>query len=88
MDPLKLKSSYSNLNFVLLGFVIENVTGIPYAEYIETSILEPLGMTMSSFKKSNDSFAVLPKLPENQFGWSNYCKQYLLKVKYLNLVDS
>ncbi|KAE8446504.1 hypothetical protein EG329_011967 [Mollisiaceae sp. DMI_Dod_QoI] len=71
-EPLyspKQKSTYSNNNFVLLGLVLENVTGMGYADYIESSILQPLGMAMSSFTKSNDSFAVLPKLPKEDNYW-------------------
>jgi CubicO group peptidase (beta-lactamase class C family) len=68
----KQKSTYSNLNYVLLGFVIEKVTGISYSDYIDASILQPLGMAMSSFTKPNDTVAVLPKLPKNEFGWSNW----------------
>ncbi|KUJ14938.1 putative FLP FmtA-like protein, betalactamase [Mollisia scopiformis] len=67
--PPKQKSTYSNTNFDLLGLVLENVTGIGYADYIESSILQPLGMAMSSFTKSNDSFAVLPKLPTGDNYW-------------------
>lgn len=67
--PPKQKSTYSNNNFVLLGLVIENVTGMGYAEYVESSILQPLGMARSSFTKSNDSFAVLPKLPTGDNYW-------------------
>ena len=59
--PPKQKSTYSNVNFDLLGLVIENVTGLSYADYVEQSILWPLGMNSSSFIKPNDSVAVLPR---------------------------
>ena len=39
--------SYSNIGFTLLGFVIENQTSIPYNEYVEASVLEPMGMASS-----------------------------------------
>lgn len=57
----KQKSTYSNVNFDLLGLVVENVTGLGYAEYVEQGILRPLGMESSSFIKPNDSVAVLPR---------------------------
>jgi CubicO group peptidase (beta-lactamase class C family) len=57
----KQKSTYSNLAFNLLGLVLANVTGLSYEEYIQTAILEPLGMIGSSFLKPSDSVAVLPK---------------------------
>ena len=39
--------AYSNANYLILGAVIETVTGRSYAEYIETEILDPLGMSRS-----------------------------------------
>jgi CubicO group peptidase (beta-lactamase class C family) len=35
---------YSNLGYVLLGFVIKKVTGMPSGEYIRREIWDPLGM--------------------------------------------
>jgi D-alanyl-D-alanine-carboxypeptidase/D-alanyl-D-alanine-endopeptidase len=40
---------YSNLGFALLGRVITNVSGHPYAETITRSLLKPLGMESSGF---------------------------------------
>jgi len=40
---------YSNLGFALLGRVISNVSGQPYADVITRSLLQPLGMTSSGF---------------------------------------
>ncbi|SMQ49872.1 unnamed protein product [Zymoseptoria tritici ST99CH_1A5] len=62
------KSTYSNVNFDLLGLVIEQVTGMPYEEYIVEAILEPLDMVSSSFEKPSDKHAVLPVVP----GTGNY----------------
>ena len=57
------KSTYGNLNFELLGLVLENVTGKPYAEYVQDTIFEPLNMTSTSFTPPPDSHAVLPLGP-------------------------
>ena len=38
------KYAYSNVNFNLLGAVIEKTTGLSYKEYMKTEILEPLGL--------------------------------------------
>jgi len=35
---------YSNANYLILGALIETVSGLEYGDYIETRILEPLGM--------------------------------------------
>lgn len=40
--------AYSNLNYVVLGLVVEAVSGQAYGDYIRTHIFEPLGMTRSS----------------------------------------
>lgn len=50
---------YSNTGFAILGRIIDNVSGIPYDEYITKSILLPLGMTSTTFEYSN--------IPESQF---------------------
>ena len=55
------KSTYSNIAFELLGLVLSNVTGLKYEDYIQTSILDPLGMNHTSFDKPSDEVAVLPK---------------------------
>jgi CubicO group peptidase (beta-lactamase class C family) len=36
--------SYSNLGYSILGLVIEKVTGMPYADFCQKKILEPLGI--------------------------------------------
>lgn len=42
---------YLNEGYVLLGAVIETVTGTPYADYVRDRILAPLGMHRSWFGK-------------------------------------
>ena len=39
------KYAYSNVNFNLLGAIIEKVTGQSYKDYMENEILTPLGLT-------------------------------------------
>jgi CubicO group peptidase (beta-lactamase class C family) len=41
--------SYSNMSYVLLGMVIESVTGQRYEHYLDTHLLRPLGMHDSTF---------------------------------------
>ncbi|MCR5399126.1 MAG: beta-lactamase family protein [Lachnospiraceae bacterium] len=36
--------AYSNVNYNLLGLIIENVSGMPYREYMEKELLIPLGL--------------------------------------------
>lgn len=52
-EPLQFdpgtKWEYSNSGYVILGHVIERVTGTTYAGYLEDSIFRPLGMTRTSY---------------------------------------
>ena len=36
---------YSNIGYQILGFLLEELTGQPYADVIQSRVLEPLGMT-------------------------------------------
>ena len=42
--PPGQRASYSNLGFALLGQVIERVSGMPYEQYVQTNVFEPLGL--------------------------------------------
>jgi CubicO group peptidase (beta-lactamase class C family) len=44
---------YSNLGFALLGMVIDKVSEMPYQDYIEKNIWQPLGMSNDSWEISN-----------------------------------
>lgn len=51
--PASTYFQYSNLGMMLLGEVIEKVSGKPYSEYIEEHILKPLRLT--------STFSILPE---------------------------
>ena len=38
------KGMYANINFLIPALIIENVTGIRYADYMKKEVFEPLGM--------------------------------------------
>jgi D-alanyl-D-alanine carboxypeptidase len=38
---------YSNYGFVLLGALIEKVSGMPYYDYVRTKVFQPAGMTLT-----------------------------------------
>jgi CubicO group peptidase (beta-lactamase class C family) len=44
-------AAYSNYGFALAGYVVERVSGEPFAEYASRHILKPLGMTSSTFQQ-------------------------------------
>ena len=39
------KFAYSNYGYLLLSAVIENVTGMPYFDYVQQEVLQPLGIS-------------------------------------------
>lgn len=43
------KFEYSNINYILLSYVVEKVSGQSYEEFIRQNIFQPLGMTHSGF---------------------------------------
>jgi CubicO group peptidase (beta-lactamase class C family) len=47
--PPGARFHYSNLAFALLGVVVEQASGVPYEDYVRTRLLEPLGLTRTSF---------------------------------------
>jgi len=73
---------YSNLGFALLGRIITNVSGHPYAETITNTILKPLDMQSSGFfvdaaprerralgyRWEDDSWRLEPTLAHGAFG--------------------
>ncbi len=49
--PPGVEVSYSNYGTMLAGYVIQRLSGIPYEEYVEQKILDPLGMDRSTFEQ-------------------------------------
>ncbi len=43
------KMSYSNSGYILLGYLIEKITGHTYQEFVQRNILTPLGLTNTGF---------------------------------------
>jgi len=58
---------YSNFGYALLGRIITNVSGRPYAEYIEQEIMRPLGMTSTGY----DVFAAPQQRRALGYRWEN-----------------
>ena len=43
--------AYSNYGFTLAGYIVERASGEPFASYIQRHIIDPLGMTHSTFQQ-------------------------------------
>lgn len=50
--------NYSNVNYALLASIVERVSGMPFADYMETKIFEPLGMDDSYIYEMRDDTLV------------------------------
>ena len=63
------KFSYSNSGYILLGYIIEKITGKSYFEIVRNNIFQPLGMTHSGFDfkglKSRDKATGYLSLPRH-----------------------
>jgi CubicO group peptidase (beta-lactamase class C family) len=42
--PASTYFQYSNLGFTLLGEIVEEISGVPYDDYVQQNILKPLGL--------------------------------------------
>lgn len=67
-SPPGQQYEYSNTNIVLLGTVIEKLTGMPASEAFQKRIFDPLGLTHSSLPVNTDSLIPNPHAQGYQFG--------------------
>ena len=54
------QSTYSNVNYELLGIALERATGTSFKDYMQDAIFDPLGMNLTSIDTPSDTHAVLP----------------------------
>ena len=67
--PVHSKALYSNVAFVLLGYAVENITGLSYEEAVAKHVTKPLGMENTTFKPSSEASMVIPQLPDDLNWW-------------------
>ena len=53
--PPDSQHKYCNLGFILLGEVVSRLSGIPYTDYIQTNIFDPLEMGASTYDPDSSS---------------------------------
>ncbi|KTE41899.1 MULTISPECIES: serine hydrolase domain-containing protein [unclassified Sphingopyxis] len=72
---------YSNFGYALLGRIVANASGMAYTDYVQKTILTPLGMTASGFdvtktpkelyargyRWENDAWAAEPEMADGAF---------------------
>lgn len=55
------RAAYSDLGFILLGFALENMTGVSYSEIISQQISKPLNLSsVVGFKLQDVTKSILP----------------------------
>jgi CubicO group peptidase (beta-lactamase class C family) len=66
VSDFRTRYGYQNLMFIAAGRVVEKVSGMKWADFVRTRILDPLGMnrTTTSVRDMKDNFA----MPHNESG--------------------
>lgn len=59
--PIGSWMQFSNLNYIILGLVVEKVSGMPYGQYLAKNVFEPLKME-SSYPSLNEAQSARPAL--------------------------
>jgi CubicO group peptidase (beta-lactamase class C family) len=71
---------YNNSNFMVLGAIIEKVTGMTYADYMKENIFKPAGMTHTAVY----SKAVYDKIPADVVGHDRNSWKYSVAQNFLD----
>jgi len=81
-DPMKFDPgaqwAYNNSGYILLGQIIEKVSGMPYAEYVQKNVLARAGLTHSRY---GDNAPIVPKRVP---GYSRN-GQAVVNARYINM---
>ena len=51
--PPGTRTKYSNAGIAVVGYVIEQLKGMPFSDYMDRNIFAPLGMHSSSFRPAD-----------------------------------
>ncbi len=55
IHPVGSTTKYSNMGAPIAALALERVMGVPFAQYMKDNILDPVGMTSSSFLRDRDA---------------------------------
>ncbi len=69
-SPAGKEFNYSNTNYAILGLIIQQIAKMPYEEYIESHIFQPLEMH-HSFTSQGQALRSLPPLSTGHRFWLN-----------------
>ncbi|WP_190133064.1 serine hydrolase domain-containing protein [Streptomyces mashuensis] len=62
-EPGATTGLYSNANYMILGLLIERITGVPTGQAITERIIQPLGLTRTAYPRPGDKKLDDPYLP-------------------------
>jgi CubicO group peptidase (beta-lactamase class C family) len=71
--------NYSNSGFLLLGYIVEEVSGVPYGTFIRDNLLKPIGMNDTA----TDTIAAI--VPHRAHGYSMSEKGEIINTDYLSM---
>ena len=87
-QPSKFKpgtqTGYSNSNFILLGLIIEALSGEGYHAYIAKNIIMPLNLTRTGFHATNN----LPANTAVGYVWSKSLEEYVGNYFFLPIIGA
>ncbi len=76
MYPSGSKFQYNNSGYVVLGLVIERITGISFDAYLKAAIFSPLGMDATGYYELDR----LPACCANAYLWDEKTKEYYTNI--------
>ncbi|MDZ7681227.1 MAG: serine hydrolase domain-containing protein [Fodinibius sp.] len=76
--------SYSNPGYAVAGYIIEKITGQKYERYLKEEVLQPIGMSNSSFRYTDSVRAQLVTGYRAKYKPQEYMHIYLRPAGYLH----
>jgi CubicO group peptidase (beta-lactamase class C family) len=70
---------YSNSGYVILGAIIERVSGVSYAQFLSRNVLSPLGLHATGYDTNHPT---LPQHATGYSGWSERASYIDMSVPY------
>jgi D-alanyl-D-alanine carboxypeptidase len=82
-EPGSSEVHYSNTNFILLGLIVEEITGNSWAQEVESRIIKSLGLKDTTFLRKEGILDIMV----GAYTKMEYGTQNLLESGYQNLLD-
>ena len=83
------KAVYSNVAYMLLGYALEEATGLSYSDVLKKSITEPLGLKDTGIEVPDPSRAILPADAAPWFDFDfEYVNPYAIPILIFRSGDS